>query len=127
MNIDTQQLNKDVNRWAKSNEADLKSEARSLGIEHRANSPSSSSSVEALKSKVSNRFGIVSKIGIKFPQHMVYVHKGVGKGTPIARQGMTNRKAKEWFNPVIDKNIEQLADIIADGLGESIVNRLNFK
>ena len=58
---------------------------------------------------------------------MVFVHKGVGKGTPISRQGQTSRVAKEWFNPVMDKNIEDLADTLAEKQADLIVNNLEIR
>jgi hypothetical protein len=70
--------------------------------------------------------GIPTKVSFKFPQHMVFVHKGVGKGTPIAKAGTGTRKAKEWFEPPIERNIDKLGDIVAEELGESIVNNLHF-
>jgi hypothetical protein len=58
---------------------------------------------------------------------MVYVHKGVGRGTPIEKVGQTKRKAKEWYNPVIDRRIDELGDIVAEELGAAIVNNLFIK
>lgn len=58
---------------------------------------------------------------------MVYVHKGVGRGTPIEKVGQTNRKAKEWFNPVIDRRIDELADVVAEELGAALINNLLIK
>jgi hypothetical protein len=57
------------------------------------------------------------------PRSAIFLHKGVGKGHPISNP----RTAKEWFSPVVDKNIEGLADIVANGGGNLIINNLNIK
>lgn len=124
--IDGTKLTTEVKAWAKDNENALKSEAQKLGIIHRSNSPSTSSSTAAIKAAVTNRLGIPTKVSFKFARHLVFVHKGVGKGTPIGKAGTGARRAKEWFEPPIEKNIEKLADIVADELGESIVNNFKF-
>lgn len=71
-------------------------------------------------------FGLPTKMSFRFARHLVFVHKGVCKGMPIRRAGSGKRKAKEWFEPYIEKNIDELADIVAAGLGEHIVNSLKF-
>ena len=58
---------------------------------------------------------------------MVFVHKGVGKGTPIGMVGSTNRKPKEWFNPVIDKRVELLADKVAEHSADIVVNNITIR
>jgi hypothetical protein len=55
---------------------------------------------------------------------MIYVHKGVGRGTTIDQVGSTNRVAKPWFNPVIERKIDELADIVAEEIGSEIINKL---
>jgi hypothetical protein len=123
--MNEQKMDEAVKAWMNKTNTALKQKAKSLGIEHRSGSPSGSSSVEGIKATSTKNFGIVSKISFKFARHMIFVHKGVGKGTPISSAGQTARKAKEWFEPVLEDNIEELADIAADELGESITN--NFK
>jgi hypothetical protein len=58
---------------------------------------------------------------------MVFVHKGVGRGTKISQVGSTKRKAKPWLNPIIDRNLDRLADIVADHHGTLIVNALMIR
>jgi hypothetical protein len=58
---------------------------------------------------------------------MIYVHKGVGRGTPIEKVGQTTRKPKPWFNPVVEKRIDELADIVAEEIGDSFLNNLLIK
>lgn len=119
------QFNQEVKAWAKDRVSDMQREAAKLGIEHRANSPSPSSSIDGITRKTSMRFGVPNKISFKFARHLIFVHKGVGKGTPISKVGTTTRKAKPWFEPPIERNIEQLGDIVANGLGDQVIS--NFR
>ena len=82
MNINA--INSEVRQWSKKTIADLLAMFSKLNIRHRENSPSSKPSKEALEQFVTNRQGVANKVSFKFPRHMVFVHKGVGKGTPIS-------------------------------------------
>lgn len=124
--MNEQQLNSEVKAWANKTKNELKAKAKSLGIEHRENSPSGSSSTEAIKASVAKKFRIVSRVSFKFPRHMIFVHKGLGRDTPVSKQGTTNRKAKEWLDGPIEKNIDQLADIVAEHIGDEVIARMNF-
>lgn len=84
------------------------------------------------------RFGLVDKLQFKFERYMVFVHKGVGRGWPISRvqanasawgaasQGK-RRVAKPWFNPVIEKHLQSLADTAAKHKAEIAAKRLMIK
>src|SRR5690606_25628217 len=100
-----------------------------LNIKHETRSPSPRSSRDVLTGRVGTRQGMASRVGFRFPRHMVFVHKGVGKGVPasLAGSSVTTRKAKEWFNPVIDQNIDRLADIAADGLADITVGNIHIQ
>lgn len=115
----------EVTAWAKDRVSDMQQEAKSLGIEHRQNSSSPSSSIDGITRKTTMRYGVPSKISFKFARHLIFVHKGVGKGTPMSKVGTTARKAKPWFEPPIERNIEQLGDIVAEGLGDQVIS--NFR
>lgn len=57
------------------------------------------------------------------PRSAVFLHKGVSRG----HDKNNPRKAKEWFQPVVDKNIDSLADIVSNGQGDLVVNALKIK
>lgn len=131
--MDTEKLNSEVRSWTKSSVTEMKSEANRLGIDHRTEntkeggrSRSPAPAVDILRSTISKRLGVPYKISFKFPRHMVFVHKGVGRGTSASEAGTGSRTPKEWFSPIIEKNIENLGDIVAENLGESIINNLRF-
>ena len=113
-------MNADIRQWGRGTIGDLKQQFALLKIEHVTRSPSPVAAIEALKNYFAERQGLINKVSFKFPRHMVFVHKGVGKGRPAAQPGT----AKEWFNPVIDADIEKLADIVANNQGDMIVSNL---
>lgn len=122
VNYDT--ANERIEKKALEMESQMKEQMISLGIRHVSYSPSPKAAIKSLKTSFRKAIGLISRISFKIPKHMIYVHKGVGKGTPIEMAGTTNRKAKPWFDPVVENNIEELADIVAEETGNAIVNNL---
>ena len=110
--------------WSKDTLVELRSEINNLGIRHMANSRSPQAAEKSLVARTPKKAGLVERVSYIMPRHMIYVHKGVGRGTKISQVGNTNRKAKPWFNPIIEKNIDALADIVAEELGSGILNNI---
>lgn len=54
---------------------------------------------------VNKKDQVAERIRFSFERHGVFVEKG---------KGATPREAKEWFNPTIDKKMEELADIVQE-------------
>ena len=98
-----------------------------LGIRHASYSTSKVAAQRALTVRTPKRNGIIGRISYSIPRHMIFVHKGVGRGTKISQVGNTNRKPKPWFNPVVDANIDKLADTVAEELGTEIINKMLIK
>jgi hypothetical protein len=121
------EVNNNIAGWAGDRVLELKAEIQKQGIRHIQRSASPRPSANSLKKSTRKTAGLISRIGFSIPRHMVYVHKGVGRGTTIEQVGNTKRKPKPWYNPVIDKNIDKLADIVAEGIGGSIINNLLIK
>lgn len=123
LRYDIAEFSNDVKDWATSTRNDLKSSISSLGIKRYPYSRNPVPLPQAIKSYVSEKFGIPSKVSYKMPRSAVFVHKGVSRG-----HGKNNpRKAKEWFNPVIENNIDKLGDIVANATGNMIINSINIK
>lgn len=114
--------NTEVKQWGTTILKDVKQEAADEGIIHRKNSKSEGSSVNKLRISYLSIAGQIKRISIKVRQTLIYVHKGVGNETPIAKAGTTNRKAKPFLNDPIDKKLEELADIVAEHTGDNISN-----
>lgn len=93
--------------------------------------------------KVSTKLyaGEASRIDFRFPLHMVFVHKGSGRGyggsktglftrqdgskgvtaqTSSGKQGTGKRVPKPWFNPVIEEQFPYLAELVANYHGGKV-------
>lgn len=110
--------------WSKDTLAELRTEINNQGIRHVAASRSPKAAEKSLVARTPKKGGLIERVSYIMPRHMIYVHKGVGRGTKISEVGNTNRKAKPWFNPIIEKKIDALADIAAEELGSGIVNNI---
>jgi hypothetical protein len=127
-NINKSIANRRITRWATATKQALQQEIVLKGIKHRASSPSPTAAINSIQQKTrSDRFGLINRVGYVIPRHMVYVHKGVGRGTTIDQVGQTTRRPKEWFNPVVARRINELADIVAEELGDAFINNLLIK
>lgn len=127
----TRTFNRDVRRWANKTAVSLKSSVRSMVRRDISLSDSLKANVyyDRTYAKEANR------IGFSFAREGVYIHKGAGKGQGgyigghwINRHGERKERAKEsaglqgtgnrrpirWFDPVIDRRLSELADIVAE-------------
>lgn len=116
------ELNDEITEWERNNKADLLAEIDALGIKHSKNSPNKIPLRQALKSKLKQSFGLINKISYTFPRSAVFLEKGVSRSHPISNP----RKAKEWYNPVVEKNLDNLAEIVAEGQGNLIINNIEI-
>lgn len=110
-----------VDEWRRSVVAELKGSMDALGIKH-VKTVNGKGSKRAARGQVGSRTrknnNMVSRISFRFPRHLVFVHKGVGKGRPISKPS----GAKEWFNPVVEARMEGLADIVAENVSDLVVS-----
>jgi hypothetical protein len=120
---DIDELNNNIAGWNNDTTSDVRNEIDSLGIKHYPYSRNTKSLKQAFRSSLRKRFDLTDRINYSIPQSGIFVHKGVSRG-----HGKDNpRKAKEFFNPVIDRNLDKLANIVADGQGTLVINALNIK
>lgn len=82
----------------------------------------------SIRSKTGIHDGEIDIITYQFERHGVFVHKGVGRGYPI-KGGATiknpsgkTRVAVEWFNPVLDHEVQKLANLIARINADAVLN-----
>jgi len=75
----------------------------------------------------------IFRLGFGFPQHGAFITKGVyGKIKGMKRNAKNNpsinspRQPIDWFNPVIDAHLNELADIVARYNADAIVNSTNI-
>lgn len=120
---DIQNLNDQIENWDMMNKAEVKGQIDQLGIKRYTYSQNPIPLARAFRSRLRKKFLLIDKISYSMPRSAVFLHKGVSRG-----HGKNNpRQAKEWFQPVVDKNIEALADIVSDGQGDLVVNALKIK
>jgi len=119
--------NEKIILWADKNLQSIKTEIDALGIKHSPKSPSPAASKNSITKKVRSRNGQVDKISYGMPRSMVFVHKGVGKGTPISKVRQTTRIAKRWFDNPTSRNFPDLQQIVAENDATYVVNNLSIK
>jgi hypothetical protein len=118
--MELQQYNLEVREWTSKSLRDLRSELTRLNVKFSGNKNSMN---KILRTSIRNSNGMASRISFKLPQHAIFLHKGVGRGRPVSRP----KGAKQWFNPVIDRNIPDLADRVANGQADLIINNINIR
>ena len=101
-------------------------------------------------------YGLVDGVGFLFERHGVFVHKGVGRGYVMSGGmvvrgykpgkevaayakaqnravgntlliGPVRRKPEEWFNPILDQNVPELADKVAQLNANAAVNAMRMR
>src|SRR5690625_4716827 len=115
-----EKINTDIKDWTKKARKNLRAEQRRLHIKHTPGS-------NWQRTGYRRSQGMISRISFKMPRHAIFVHKGVGRGTPISRVGQTKRRPKPWFNSVMDENLPELGDRIADDQADLIVNGIKIR
>lgn len=84
-----------------------------------------------------------TRIGFSFARHGIYLHYGAYKGhagyqgshwldrlgrrretdpESLYKAGLGSRKPVDWFNPVLQRNMDELADIVARYCGDMIIH-----
>lgn len=99
-----------------------------------------------------DKYGIINRLGFSFPRHGIYIHKGAGhkqggyigskwaklkvingievstgiirhtNPDSLGKQGTSNRRAFEWFDPVIKNRLPELADIVTNYFDTMIID-----
>lgn len=98
---------------------------------------------DSIASRNRKQYGEIFSVSFTFERHGVFIHKGVGRGYNM-QGGMVVRTARsadpstrdlqwweedarprtpqQWFNPVLNQTIPQLADTIAEINADATVN-----
>jgi hypothetical protein len=87
---------------------------------------------DSIKPIVRKEYGAVDAVTFNFERHGVFVHKGVGRGYRAGGNGFVVRISKneqkkqrvavEWFNPVLDRHMPELADRLAEINADIVIN-----
>ncbi len=103
--------------------ARMKALQSSLGMQHGQNKDDSSKLTQ-IRTRITERDGVAERVRFRFKRSGVFVHMGVGQGTPKSRVGSTKRRPKEWFNPVIQQLADELADDVFDAYVDVKIDKL---
>lgn len=141
--VNYDQFNSDVKSWSKATKQDFGKEMASLRIDN------VSEILRRITETVSkDSAGVANAIKFKFQKHLVFVHKGARRGhggtkgstwinakgervstnpNSLGKMNTGRSKAKEWYNPVIERRIQLLADIAAKNLAEINAQKILIK
>lgn len=128
--------NNDVRSWGQKTRRKLVSSIKQLTQKGKGDL------VKHLRMKTKKDYGLVDRVTYQFPRHGVFFHKGTGKGYKITggvlrrvpsgkNKTLTSSSIKrvpaEWFNPVINDNVDSLADMVAKHMADAAVNATRLK
>jgi len=91
--------------------------------------------VNSLKGHIHLDYNLADGVSFKFERHGIFVHKGVGRGytssnnmvTKTSKNPTGSRDKVEWFNPVLDHYVPELADKIGEINANAVVNAMRMK
>ncbi len=87
----------------------------------------------SVNSRVHREYGAIDGVGFLFERHGVFVHKGVGWGyradgtVSVKHPSGKPREPREWFNPVVNKYIRDLADRLAQISADAVLNAARLR
>jgi hypothetical protein len=110
MAVDFKPVNDAAAKWARETLATVKQRGHQLNIQHRQNSPSQVSSLDAMTARTKRTNGLVSRISFGFPKHMAYVHYGVGRNRPIG----SGKESPKYIFDVVNKEMPKLVAALSD-------------
>ena len=83
---------------------------------------------QSINHKIKTNHGFPEKITFSMARQGIFQQLGVGKGTTIDQVGSTNRKIKPWISTALtDDSANQLANIIANVLGDEALDSINIQ
>ncbi|MGV8828260.1 MAG: hypothetical protein ACWA6U_08050 [Breznakibacter sp.] len=136
-----QAFNKDVREWGQKVERILKTKVRTLKSGTKDTNPGEKSLADAITLRTRSDSGEITSLSYHFPRKGVFFYKGVGRGHvmvngTVARGkrvgkvvkltgGPVNRQPWDWFNEPIEKEFNELADIIASHKADEVMADFN--
>ena len=118
-----EQFNNEVNQWAKNTAGKIKNKIGELNIQHSKHSNDPISLKDSIKPKVYvDHHRKPYEIAFKLNKTGVYVAKGINKW----HSKHNPYEGKDWFDSVIDENMNELEEIVTRNTGEMLVNALKL-
>ncbi len=87
----------------------------------------------SLDSRSHREFGAIDGVGFLFERHGVFVHKGVGRGykadgsVSVKHPSGNPRVPVEWFNPIMQQKVPELADRLAQISADAVLNAARLR
>ncbi len=110
---------KGVESWGKQTKSELAKKVRAT-----ASKDSTGYLAKSIGSKVASKQQSPQSVRFTFERYGVFFEKGVGKYRGILSAQV---KPKPWFNPTIDNQIEELAQIAADNMAAIAADKLTIR
>ena len=114
--LNIQEFNAAVQKWASTTQQAILFQLNSLSLRGRGEL------ADSLRSKVKYTDGQATRVSFSFRRHGIFIHLGVGRGSPITAPVRTRR---DWISSPIDRNIEALADIAAEYYGDKAMTQVS--
>jgi hypothetical protein len=106
--INYDQVNQAAEQWHRNVKRQIRNNIKTK-TKHRPQPSSPRPLAQRIGGKSFKKFGVVERMNITFPKHLVFREKMVGKGRPVG----TN-KPDPLVNPVLNKSIEELANKVGE-------------
>jgi len=138
----SEKLNVDVRSWAGSTLKEIKNQYSGMV------NGQSGNGMKSFKFSSGKSFGEINRISFGFNRYLVFVHKGAGKGKggskgsswinksgnkvttnpgSLGKMNTGQRKSKEFLNPVLERKLPILADIVAGFKADQVVKAIQIK
>ncbi|MBB2149186.1 hypothetical protein [Pedobacter gandavensis] len=136
-----EQLNTGVKNWGGQTIQEIKSSYDSLV------SGKSGDGKKSLKLRTRKNFGEIEQLIFGFSRYLVWIHKGASKGhggakgstwfhngarvktnpNSFGKMDTQSRVKKEFMNPVLDKQLPKLADVVAGFKADQAIKSIQIK
>lgn len=137
------QFNKDVANWGIDVATQLRGNVATMFASHGPSEHRLANSIESYVAYDKTFHKEVYRVGFRFARHGVHLHYGAGRGyggekgsrwmdrlgylketaeKSKGKMGIGARQERDWFNPVLEKNLNRLADIAADYCADMTLN-----
>lgn len=115
------ELNKGIRKWIGKVVHEIVQDLYAKGVRHRSYSNSKEAIFLLVHGTLKKRYGAPERLGIIFPKHLVFVKYGVGKNRA---KGSGKETPKDIVDNIIEKNLPELADIVANAWGDIVVKNI---
>lgn len=138
--FDRSAFNSAVQEWDRKTLEHIKASVGALGLKGKGEL------LATLKVKEFKHFGVIDQVGFVMPRFGVWIEKGARRGhggvkgskwynsagklvktdpKSFGKMNTGDSPARPWFNPVLTRDVETLADIMIDFYGSAAINSIS--